>query len=409
MILRDTLLSVLGDQVPPLGGNREIRREISALIPEQSSQVIVLTGMRRTGKSTLLGQLRDNAPSGLYVNFEDTRLAGLEATDLPRLLEASLQLAPGDAPFFFDEIQVLPGWEHFIRSLHDRGRRVIVTGSNASLLSRELGTKLTGRHLSFEIFPFSYGEYLAYTGEKEHAESLSSYLEIGGFPLMLRERSPQILRELLQDTILRDVVSRHHLRETRHLMKLVLFLLANSGQPFSFQSLTKNLAMPSVSGTARLAEYLADAYLLLPVQKFSNSFKKRSISPTKFYPIDPGLRQANTPQSTPDIGRRLENAVYIELRRRRHPIWYASERDRWECDFITDEHAIQVCLRLTPENTLRELFGLRGALTQAPDRRPIILTLDQEDVLDLDGVKVPVIPAWQWFMDREALNKSALS
>ena len=401
MILRDTLISILGDQPSPLLKDHEVAREISTLIPEETSQVIVLTGMRRTGKSTLLGQLRARSTRGLYINFEDTRLTALEKDDLPRLLEAIEQLAPDNSPLFFDEIQVLPSWEHLIRTLHDRGRRIVVTGSNASLLSRELGTKLTGRHLSYEIYPFSYGEYLTYTGGAPAPSTLSSYLEIGGFPIMLRERSPQILRELMQDTILRDIVSRHHLRETWHLMKLVLFLLANSGQPYSFQTLTKSLAMTSVTGTARLSEYLADAYLMLPLQKFSPSFKKRSISPIKYYPVDPGLRQANTPQTTPDEGRRLENAVYIELLRRRHPVWYGTERNLWECDFITDTQAIQVCLRLTPENTNRELAGLRGALEQAPDRSPIILTLDQRDSLHLDGKRIPVIPAHEWLLNKE--------
>jgi predicted AAA+ superfamily ATPase len=133
--------------------DHEVAREIGALIPEETSQVIVLTGMRRTGKSTLLGQLRARSTRGLYINFEDTRLTALEKDDLPRLLEAIEQLAPDNGPLFFDEIQVLPSWEHLIRTLHDRGRRIVVTGSNASLLSRELGTKLTGRHLSYEIYP----------------------------------------------------------------------------------------------------------------------------------------------------------------------------------------------------------------------------------------------------------------
>lgn len=400
MILQETLISILDDQPPPQLTAHEVPREIAFLIPEETSQVIVLTGMRRTGKSTLLGQLRARSTRGLYINFEDTRLSVLEQDDLPRLIQAIDQLAPENAPLFFDEIQVLPSWEQLIRTLHDRGRRIVLTGSNASLLSRELGTKLTGRHLSYEIYPFSYGEYLSYTQESSGIASLSAYLEIGGFPIMLRERFPQILRELMQDTILRDIVSRYHLRETRHLMKLVLFLLANPGQPYSFQTLTKSLAMPSVTGTARLSEYLADAYLMLPLQKFNTSFKKRSISPLKYYPVDPGLRQANTPQSTSDAGRRLENAVYIELLRRRHPVWYGSERNVWECDFITDSMVIQVCLQLTPDNTDREIAGLRGALAHAPDRSPVIITLDQRDTLRLDGKQVPVIPAHQWLLTK---------
>jgi len=171
VILRDTLISILGDQPAPLLKHHEVAREIGTLIPEETSQVIVLTGMRRTGKSTLLGQLRARSTQGLYINFEDTRLTALEKDDLPRLLEAIEQLAPDNTPLFFDEVQVLPSWEHLIRTLHDRGRRVVVTGSNASLLSRELGTKLTGRRLSYEIYPFSYGEYLLHRGRPRPLDS----------------------------------------------------------------------------------------------------------------------------------------------------------------------------------------------------------------------------------------------
>jgi predicted AAA+ superfamily ATPase len=201
---------------------------------------------------------------------------------------------------------------------------------------------------------------------------------------------------LLRDVVLRDVAARHHLRETRHVMNLLLFLFAHTGQPFSLQSLTKNLAIPTVGQTSRYLEFLQDAYLLLAVPKFSASFKQRVVAPAKFYATDNGLRRANSPQFTPDLGARLENTVALALRSQTRELFYAGERDRWECDFVTPEAAIQVCAELTPANQTRELRGLSEALALPGQRRGLIITLDQSDQLALDGHPIQVVPAWRW-------------
>jgi len=268
------------------------------------------------------------------------------------------------------------------------------------LLGRELGVKLTGRQLSFEVFPFSYSEYLSYTRRRAGAASLTAYLEDGGFPGFLRERNPQILQELLRDIVQRDIAARHRLREMRHVMNLVLFLLANTGQPLSMQGLTKALAIPAVTQTSRYLEYLEDAYLLFAVPKFSPSFKKRVVTPNKYYAIDNGLRRANSPQMTPDLGHRLENAVFLALRRVNEQVTYGGEKDLWECDFITTSHAIQVCANLTEYNQQREVNGIVQALSLPGRRRPVILTLDQRDRIATDGTTIEVVPAWEWLAAR---------
>ncbi len=331
-----------------------------------------------------------------YCNFEDTRLFGMGPDDFSTFLSVLDELAGRHEPVFLDEVQEVQGWQRLVRALLDRGRAVCVTGSNASLLGRELGAKLTGRHLSFEVFPFSYREYLAYVGEDAGASSLKAYLDQGGFPVFLRERRDLILQELLRDVVQRDVAARHGLRETRHVMNLLLFLLANTGQPVSFQSLTKGLAIPTVAQTSRYVEFLQDAYLLFAVSKFSSSFKQRVVAPAKYYSIDNGLRRANSPQVQPDLGHRLENAVALRLRQRTRELHYAGERDLWECDFITSDEAVQVCLELTPMNRARELRGLLGATRLRGKRRALILTLDQTDHLRQDGMEIEVLPAWQW-------------
>ena len=340
--------------------------------------------------------------TAFYCNLEDTRLFGLSPADFPTMLSLIDELAPGKIPVFFDEVQEAPEWERLVRLLLDRGRRVCVTGSNASLLSRELGARLTGRHISLEVFPFSYEEYLAFTGRSAGEASLRSYLDDGGFPGYLRERSPHILQQLLRDIVQRDITVRHGLRETRHVMNLALFLLANTGQAFSLQSLTKSLAIPAVAQTARYLEYLQDAYLLFGLPKFSPSFKRRVVAPNKYYAIDNGFRRVNSPQAAPDRGHRLENLVFLALRRRGANICYAGEKDLWECDFVTDDTAIQVCAELTPYNRGREVGGLVRACRLPGKRRALLLTLNQRDRLIEQGTTVEVRPVWEWLLRRDS-------
>jgi hypothetical protein len=397
VILRDTLASILKDQQPAAPPEQQVPRELARSLPRRSSQALVLTGVRRCGKSTLQAQLMQERSKPFYCNLEDTRLFELSSHDFPNFMELIEELAPRNAAIFLDEVQEVSGWQRLVRSLLDKGRSICITGSNASLLGRELGSKLTGRHLSYEVFPFSYTEYLAYRRQKPSARSFAAFLDDGGFPGFLRERDPRILQELLRDIVQRDIAIRHRLRETRHVMNLALFLLANTGQPLSMQSLTRGLAIPTVAQTSRYLEYLDDAYLLFDVPKFSTSFKQRVVTPNKYYAIDNGLRRANSPQNTLDVGHRLENAVFLALRRRGEFAAYAGEKDSWDCDFITESAAIQVCAQLTPQNRDREIGGaLRGAGLPPGKRRPMILTLDQTDRIVIDDTVVDVVPAWEW-------------
>ena len=396
MILRDTLAAVLKDQkpLPPL--EPEVERELLAAIPGRSFRALVLTGVRRGGKSTLQTQLMARRKRAFYCNFEDTRLFGLSQEDFPAFIDLVGELAPRKQAVFLDEVQEVPEWQRLVRALLDRGRPVCVTGSNASLLGRGLGAKLTGRHRSFEVLPFSYTEYLKFTRRKASRDSLVAYLDDGGFPSFLHERYPQVLQQLLGDIIHRDIAARHRLRETRHVMNLALFLLANTGQPFSAQRLTKVLAVPSVSQTLRYLEYLQDAYAFFALPKFSPSFKQRIITPSKYYAIDNGMRVASSPQGSPDRGARLENLVYLALRRRGHSLYYAGETDRWECDFVTPSEAIQVCLELTPSNLEREVGGVGQACRLPGKRRGLILTLGQTDRLRRGKLSIKVQPVWKW-------------
>jgi predicted AAA+ superfamily ATPase len=398
VFFKNTILEVL--KTPPVAGvlEPEVRRTVLRDLPPLGGRALVLKGVRRCGKSTLQNQLRRTGRPAIQCNFEDPRLYGLGPADFPAFLEAIGEAAPASAPVFFDEVQEVAGWEKLVRGLLDRGRRVCVTGSNASLLTREVGAKLTGRHHSVEVQPFNYPEYLAFTGRRPGAESLLEFLKEGGFPARIHGRDPQILRELFRDIIERDIARRHGIRETRHLMNLALFLLANPGQPMSMQSLTKRLAIPSVNQTSRHLEHLADSYLVLPLQKHHASFKQRVVTPAKYYPIDNGLKLANSPQSTSDLGRRLETQVFLELRARGEPFAYDGEKDLWECDFVTADQAIQVCAELTPENTAREIGGLVRACKNTR-RKATLVTLDQKRKTIEQGVPIEILPAWKWLME----------
>jgi hypothetical protein len=401
VLLRETIVAALGSS-PAVRPSPEVPRIVARSLHRVESTALVLTGVRRCGKSTLQQQLRRRARGpAVFLNLEDTRLYGLGPDDFPTVLSA-LDAHHARAAVYLDEVQEVPEWQRLVRALLDAGRSVCVTGSNASLLGRELGAKLTGRHVPVEVYPFSYGEYLAFVGGERNETTLRRYLDRGGFPAALREpdSAPTLLRELLRDVVQRDIVSRHRLRDTRHLMNLALHLAGHVGQPLSLQSLAGGLGIPSVSQAARYVEYLQDAWLMLAVPRFSPSFKRRVVSPPKYYTIDPGFQAANSPNPTPDVGRRLENVVLLALRRGDTQPTFATEPHLWECDFVTPDTAIQVCAALTPANRARELRGLLSAATlpgaTKSKRELLILTLNQRDALKEDGRRITVLPAWEW-------------
>ena len=405
MLLRETLFSALASPTATVTPKDEVSRHFQPdWKASASSHALVLTGVRRCGKSTLQAPIRRGITgSAVTLNLEDTRLYGLGPEDFVTLLSI-LDTDYPKATVYLDEVQEVPEWQRLVRALLDSGRRVCLTGSNASLLGREMGAKLTGRHISHEVYPFSYQEFLEFTGQKAGGKSLNEYLMRGGFAAALSagpEQGPVLLRELLRDVVHRDIVTRHSLRSARPLMTLALHLIAHPGQPLSLQALAKGLSLPSVAQTGRMAEYLQDAWLMLALPRFSASFKQRVTSPPKYYAVDTGLAAANSPNPTPDLGRKLENAVLLTLRRTGTAPTFAAAPHEWECDFVTASQAIQCCARLTPENRQRELRGLMEAAKlpggqQGNGRELLVITLDQEDALTERGLSIRVIPAWKW-------------
>ena len=277
-----------------------------------------------------------------------------------------------------------------------------MTGSTASLLGRELGSKLTGRHLSHEVYPFSYREFLAFTGQEPGAASLEDHLRRGGFAGALRAGpgpGAVLLRELLRDVVHRDIVTRRSLRSARPLMTLALHLLAHLGQPLSLQALAKGLGLPSVAQTGRLAEYLQDAWLVLALPRFSPSFQRRVTSPPKYYAVDTGLAAASSPTRLPiSAGSSRTPCCWPCVAAGPRP----PSRPLPTSGSATSSRRTspsRAALRLTPENRERELRGLRQAADlpgRAGKRDLLIVTLDQEDSLMEAGRRIRVVPAWKW-------------
>ena len=401
MILASDLQKIIASQyeslrIPENLVTRSVLNEIDPTIPF----AIVLSGIRRCGKSTLLFQLLQKFQSMNYLNFEDPRLVNFELSDFERVDNLFNEKENASDLYFFDEIQNVDRWEMFVRSLLDRNKHVILTGSNSSLLSRELGSRLTGRHLQFELFPFNYTEFLSFSGKIPGTGSFSDYIETGGFPEFIRFERIQILQQLLSDILSRDIAVRNNIRNVSQLNELIIFLLANTGKPFSLNGLQKSFQFGSVNTVKDFISYFEDAYLVFTIPKFAYSLKKQATNPKKTYAIDTGMIKANTTRFSEDHGRLLENIVFLHLRRKYDSIFYFKEKN--ECDFVVFEKdkitkAFQVCYELNDGNMQRETAGCKEAMQMFGLNESSIITLEQEDTINEGDLKINIEPAWKWF------------
>lgn len=376
----DVLAAYKGQQNLLEKENGFVERDYLKTLNPSSSHIEVIAGIRRCGKSTMMRQIANRFYSKVaYFNFEDSRVFGFEVSDFSKLDEV---IGHEVEAYFFDEIQNVSGWEVFVRQLHERGAKVFVTGSNASLLSRELGTRLTGRYLSHEVFPFSYREYLLYFSFQDTLENFKKYVQCGGFPEFLRDQNPEILQMLLKDILFRDIAVRYGIKNTHLLMDIALYLVSNIGKEVSFNGLRNTFNVGSPTTVSDYLSWMEDAYLLFYLPRFSWSAKSISKNPKKVYCIDTGFAKSNSLSFTKDEGRLLENLVYLNLRKKFQKLFYF--RERQECDFVVFEGnsckwLIQVCDTLHPDNRDREINGLLEAMEFLKINTGYILTLNQND------------------------------
>ena len=405
MITVETILKASEEQIKKyleLNKNSAKRFVDEKSVSPLPSFARIITGVRRCGKSTVV-QMNFLKKSAFYLNFEDTSLYGFDTKDFEILNEAIEKFSKENSCKYlcFDEIQSVNGWEIFVHRKLEENYLVIVTGSNASLLSWELGTRLTGRHLDYEMFPFSFQEFCVLKKLKINTNSFSKYLTQGGFPEAIKNESDEILQRLFDDILTRDIAVRHSIRDVRTLKILSLYLASNCGNLISGSKLSAQLGIKTNVTILEYLSYLEQCYLFFFVPKFNYSAKAQSVNPKKVYCIDTGMIQSVTLSSNADMGRMLENAVFIELRRRTKNIWYYSESS-FECDFLyghdsVPENAVQVCYELTSENREREVRGLVETCKKFPEVKPLIVTFNQKDKISYDGMIIEAIPAVEFF------------
>jgi predicted AAA+ superfamily ATPase len=415
-----------------------VEREIRLPMMERKADTLI--GMRRSGKTYLMfDAMRRLLKAGiprhrmLYLNLEDERLANPTVATLDAALETFFRLHPQSRALrsylFLDEIQVVAGWERFIRRVLDtEDVQVVLTGSSAKLLSTEVASSLRGRGMAVEVLPYSLREAARAAGidsssrppgsrrRSELAGHAVTYLTHGGFPEVQQANEfdrTQVLQDYVELVVLRDVVERHGATSLAVLRHLVRALFAANAKGFSISKLHGALRSQGVKvGKQTLLEYLdhlADAYLCFLVAIRSRSAKQRVVNPRKVYAVDPGLAAAMTSGGATNIGALLENTVYLELRRRYgrladDAITYYRSPSGFEVDFVVEAvgrrsgpELIQVCASLSdPETSARELRALDEAMLDLGLRSATIVTLHEEKTLETRAGTVRIEPLWQW-------------
>lgn len=401
MLLKSEIKQAIETQKQQLTG-QTYPRQMLEKIKILPNFALVVSGIRRSGKSTLLAQLieKQKQNSYLFLNFDTPKLFDFEFGDFA-LLDEIIAENKEIKTLYFDEIQVVEGWEIYVRGKLDQNFQVVVTGSNASLLSRELGTKLTGRHISKELFPFSFVEFCEFLGKQNNANAVEDYLQQGGFPQYLQLGEDEILNALINDILYRDIIVRFGIRDERSMKRLLLFLAGNIGNLITAGKLKQSLEVKSTATVQEYLSHLEQAYVIQMLPKFAYSYKVQLANPRKVYFIDNGLQRVISPSFSPDLGRKLENAVFWELRRQFAELYYYNENHK-ECDFVVCQNSmpvqlIQVCWQLNAENIVRERDGLLDAMNFFGFEQGKIITLNQEDKMIIDGKTIEVVPFFQVF------------
>lgn len=377
-------------------------------------RINIVSGLRRTGKSTLIKQLMLSLDNYIFINFDDERLFGFKAEDFEQLNEAAIMVYGASENYFFDEIQNVDGFEIFIRRLQDEGKKVVITGSNASLLSMEFGTRLTGRYKMFELYPFSFAEYLCFKGVEiipetfyntEQKVKLTSHftdwLDVGGLPEYLIFEDDEYVKTLFDNIIYRDIVARYGIKKTHQLQELIHLLISNLSLPITYNSLKNTLKLSNADTVREYIGYLSNSWLFFELRRYSHSVKQQLRHPRKIYVIDIAFNRLVGFNTSANIGRRLENIVFTALRRISSMIYYFN--DNGECDFVLKQPdgtitLYQACYNLNNDNRKRELNGLLAAMLYFNSDEGNILTYNQEEEIEYHGKAIKVTPVWKWML-----------
>jgi uncharacterized protein len=403
-----------------------------SILNSQLKKVVTLVGPRRAGKTYFLFQimkkiLQESAriTDILYVNFEDERITPIKAENLQDMLDGYFELYEGKPkPFvFLDEVQNVAGWDRFVRRINDAGLRIFITGSNSRMLGREIATSLRGRTVTFEVFPFSFREFIALRGVKLQKDTVygksrhrfgplyEEYFFSGGYPEIVLAEGNSLKARILQDyfnTIFyKDLVDRYAIKNTELLRQWLNLLIMNLSSLVSFSKVEndfKSRGMKLSRATlSYFARYVEEAFFGFFLERYSESVRKRQVNPKKFYLIDVALHNFLTFKFSENKGRILENLVFLALRRSGPSVFYYKAAAGEEVDFLTrdgeDLKLIQVCYDLHNLDVFtREKKALLSGMRELELKQGTIITESEKRTLNEGGLTLEIIPAWEWLL-----------
>ncbi|MBC2694127.1 MAG: ATP-binding protein [Desulfobacteraceae bacterium] len=399
---------------------------LSTLI--EKKEVLVISGVRRCGKSSLMRILvhelihQKEVPIAnvLYFNFEDERLVEFTYRDFETLYESYLELnnPKGKKYLFFDEIQNIHYWEKWINRLYEFEEvKIFITGSSATLLSGEIATALTGRNIPLSLYPFSFKELLTTNNVVYGSRSLyerevrvmikrhfDTFGEIGGFPEAALTNDTTILQHYFNDILYRDILTRHSIKNIKQIKELALYLATNIGNLCSYRNLANMISAKSTNTIKYFMEYLENAYLFFRVNLFDYSLKKQIYNPSKIYCVDTALARSISFKFSLDTGRIYENIVFIELLRQGKEVYYWKSPHNYEIDFVVKKgtkitELIQVCADISEKKThAREIRGVLEAASEFNLKEAIIITRDFAGKTIEDGMEITFLPIWKWLI-----------
>lgn len=413
---------------------RDVQAEIARYLTQR--EIIILTGVRRCGKSSLMRLICKDLMEGgvappnniLYLNFEDERFLPFTFQDFDLLYDAFLEMENprGRLFLFLDEIQNIEGWEKWLNRLYEFEEvKIFVSGSNATMLSSEISTALTGRNRQIVIWPFSFKEFIRFRGcvmddrslyqrrwRREIKRLFQEYEELGGFPEVLKTGDATLLSQYYRDILYRDVIARNAIKNIREIKELTLYLSANPATVQSLKNIQNLIGVGSVNTVKNYLTALNDVYLFFFTDLFDYSIKRQIYNPSKVYAVDTALINSVSFRFSRNIGHLHENLVFLELKRSEREIYYGRTRRGKEVDFLIKEglyvkEAIQVSSSLSEEKTRhRELEALvemneelkGGGRGAAPEPAMTVITNDEETVVQTGSGEIRLIPLWKWLL-----------
>lgn len=429
MELRSTFQSIISlhQEVLPFA-----LQERSTQLPLDGNRIVTVTGIRRCGKSSLLGLtinrlLQQGIPKEriLYVGFDDERFLSMSPENFDELLQAYREMYPDtslkDVYMFFDEIQLIEGWELFVlRVYKNYCKHIYITGSTAKMLSEEMASALRGWPDEYREYPLSFKEYLAFKGTKANpfseagkakmAVSFRGYCEEGGFPEVVLEKSKmekvKILQSYFNTMLFRDMVEHYHIGASPSVVRYFLKRVMNKlTKPTSVNNIYNDLKSQglkvSKDSLYLWLDYACNIFMFCKVEKYDKSMVKQRSAPTKYYVADIALRNAVLLPESEDAGKALENIVYLNLERtlgEEDRVFYFYESK--ECDFVVKKgervaELIQVCWTLNDDNVEREIGGLIAASSVTGCKQGKIITFSQRETFERDGIRIEVMPIWE--------------